>query len=351
MNDNYVSTLPEVIIRFLNYQSNVKNKSELTLDEYSLDLRLFFKFLVLTENNHSQKVSGDDIEKVDITGLTVDFFRKVTLDDGYRFLSYCKNVRNNKERARARKVSSIRTFFKYLKTNNYIDENPMINLDSPKLKKTLPKYLTVEESIKLLSCVDGPNRERDYCILTLFLNCGLRLSELVSINYTDIIYEDDIASVIITGKGNKERTVYLNNACLSAISVYMRVRPKDGVKDKNALFLSNRLTRISTKTVQHLVDVYLTKAGLEGKGLSVHKLRHTAATLMYQSGKVDILELKELLGHENLNTTQIYTHLKNDKLKDAVRANPLANFDASGSKKAFSSCLESESKDSDEQED
>lgn len=333
MNDNYISSLPEIIIRFLNYQSNVKNKSELTLDEYSLDLRLFCKFLVLTENNRKTKLSDDDFENIDITGLNIDFFKSITLDDAYRFLSYCKDVRKNKERARARKVSSIRTFFKYLKANNYIDDNPMINLDSPKLKKTLPKYLTVEESIKLLSSVDGPNRERDYCILTLFLNCGLRLSELVSINYTDIVYGDDIASVIITGKGNKERTVYLNNACVSAISVYMRVRPKDGVKDRKALFLSNRLTRISTKTVQHLVDVYLEKAGLSGKGLSVHKLRHTAATLMYQTGKVDLLELKEILGHENLNTTQIYTHLKNDKLKAAVKSNPLADFDASGHKK------------------
>ncbi len=328
MNDNYITTLPELVIRFLNYQSNVKNKSELTLDEYSLDLRLFFKFLVITENNHFRKFSDDELEETDITKLDIGFFRSVTLDDAYRFLSYCKNERKNQERARARKVSSIRTFFKYLKANNYIDENPMINLDSPRLKKSLPKYLTVEQAQQLLSCVTGPNKERDYCILVLFLNCGMRLSELVSVNYTDIIYEEDIAKIIIKGKGNKERTVYLNNACVSAISVYLRVRPKDGVKDKNALFLSNRLTRISTKTVQHLVDVYLDKAGLSGQGFSVHKLRHTAATLMYQTGKVDILELKELLGHENLNTTQIYTHLNNEKLKAAVKANPLSDFNA-----------------------
>ncbi len=318
--------MPAIVQRFFNYQSNVKNKSELTIDEYCLDLRLFFKFLVLTETKN--KFSADELDAVDITGLSEDYFKKITLDDAYRFLSYCKTFRNNQEKARARKVSSIRTFFKYLKMNNYIDDNPMINLDSPKLKKSLPKYLTIDQAQKLLQAVDGPHKERDYCILTLFLNCGLRLSELVSINYNSIRFNElsDTCSIVITGKGNKERTVYLNNACVAAINAYMRVRPKDGVIDRDALFLSNRRTRISNKTVQHLVDVYLEKAGLADMGFSVHKLRHTAATLMYQTGKVDVLELKEILGHENLNTTQIYTHLLDEKLKQAVDANPLANF-------------------------
>ncbi len=208
----------------------------------------------------------------------------------------------------------------------------MINLDSPKLKKSLPKYLTVDQAKKLLAVIDGPNRERDYCIITFFLNCGMRLSELVSIDYKKILISDDSATIIITGKGNKERTVYLNHACISALNAYMRVRPKDGVKDRNALFLSNRLTRISPKTVQHLVETYLEKAGLGGQGYSVHKLRHTAATLMYQTGNVDLLELKEILGHENLNTTQIYTHLLDSKLKAAVDANPLADISAAPSK-------------------
>lgn len=327
MNDNYKYSMPDLVQRFFNYQSNVKNKSELTIDEYCLDLRLFFKFLVISETKKS--FSQDELDNTDISGLNSDYFRNITLDDAYRFLSYCKNFRNNHEKARARKVSSIRTFFKYLKMNNYIDDNPMINLDSPKLKKSLPKYLTVEQAQALLRCVDGPNKERDYCILTLFLNCGLRLAELVSIDYNAIRFDEksDTCSIIITGKGNKERTVYLNKACVSSVNAYMRVRPKDGVVDKNALFLSNRKTRISPKTVQHLVDVYLEKAGLGALGYSVHKLRHTAATLMYQTGKVDVLELKEILGHENLNTTQIYTHLLNEKLKEAVDANPLAEFD------------------------
>lgn len=322
MNDNYVSSLPDLVIRFLNYQSNVKNKSELTLDEYSLDLRLFLKFLVASDKQ--SKFTADELDATDISFLSSEFFKSITLDDAYRFLSYCKSVRKNQEKARARKVSSIRTFFKYLQMNGYIEENPMINLDSPKLKKSLPKYLTIDQAKRLLESVEGIHKARDYCILTLFLNCGLRLSELVSINYNLIKYEEDnTGTVIITGKGNKERTVYLNPSCTASIRSYMNVRPKDGVKDKDALFLSNRLTRISAKTVQHLVDVYLDKAGLGGMGFSVHKLRHTAATLMYQTGKVDVLELKELLGHENLNTTQIYTHLNDNKLKNAVNLNPL----------------------------
>ena len=321
MNSNYKIGLPDRLMRFLNYQSTVKNKSELTIDEYCIDLRLFLKYLVLIK----QRLSGP-VEDVDIFGVDDAFLKAVTLDDAYQFLSYCKNDRGNQEKARARKVSSIRSFFKYLKMNNVIDENPMVNLDSPKLKKSLPKYLTVEQAKQLLSCIDGANRERDYCIITLFLNCGMRLSELVSLNYNAIRFTDDAATVVITGKGNKERTVYLNQACIAAINAYMRVRPKDGVIDKYALFLSNRLTRISPKTVQHLVDVYLEKAGLGGLGFSVHKLRHTAATLMYQSGNVDVMELKEILGHENLNTTQIYTHILNEQLKNAVDANPLADF-------------------------
>ncbi len=324
MNYNYLSTLPQDVVQFIYYQSNVKNKSELTLNEYCLDLRLFLRYLVIS--SEKKKFSDEDLDAVDITRLNSDFYKNITLNDAYRFLSYCKEIRGNKEKARARKSSAIRSFFKYLKVNAVIDDNPMISLDSPKLKKSLPKYLTVEQAQKLLMSVDGPNKERDYCILTLFMNCGFRLSELVSINYNAIKYTDDSASIVITGKGNKERTVYLNKACISAIKRYMNVRPKDGVKDKDALFLSNRLTRISTKTVQHLVDSYIEKAGLGGQGFSVHKLRHTAATLMYQTGKVDVLELKELLGHESLNTTQIYTHIVNEKVKEAVEANPLSDF-------------------------
>jgi site-specific recombinase XerD len=200
----------------------------------------------------------------------------------------------------------------------------MVNLEAPKIKKSLPKYLTLEQSTALLRAVDGKNKERDYCILTFFLNCGLHLAELVSINLSDF---SDEGTLRVVGKGNKERTIYINDSCIKALKSYMRVRPVDGVIDKNALFLSNQKKRISPKTVQHLVNVYLEKAGLGNSGFSVHKLRHTAATLMYQHGNVDVLLLKEILGHENLATTEIYTHVVNEQLRKAVDSNPLNNLD------------------------
>lgn len=263
----------------------------------------------------------DDAE-IDLSPIDISFIKKITLNDAYQFLIYCKNVRKNNDNTRARRVISIRRFFIYLTDNlGMLDYNPMKNLDIPKTKKALPKYLTLEEAEKLLSVVDGPYKERDYAIITLFLNCGMRLAELVSIDYNDIKAD---GSLVITGKGNKERTVYLNQACIDAITAYMRKRPNDGVKDR-ALFLSSRNQRISPKTVQHIVYTNLNKAGLGDRGLSVHKLRHTAATLMYQHGNVDVLLLKEILGHENLGTTEIYTHIANDATKKAIESNPLSN--------------------------
>lgn len=316
--------LPPLVRDFANHELAIKNKSELTVDEYVLDLTLFFRFLKLREAENSGS-PAPNFEKIDISELGIDFFKKITLADAYAFLSYCKSERDNDAAARARKTSSIRAFFRYLSVQQkLLDENPMQELETPKKKKAQPKYLTLEESLQLLSAVDGPYKERDYCILTLFLNCGLRLAELVSIDYTDI---KDNNTLVVTGKGNKERTVYLNEACIRAIKQYMAVRPVDKVKqkDKSALFLSSRYQRISPKTVQHMVYGYLDKCGLGDRGLSVHKLRHTAATLMYQHGHVDVLVLKEILGHENLGTTEIYTHLVDEQLKKASDANPLAN--------------------------
>ncbi len=316
---NY-SDLPPTLRDFLVYMDVIKNKSSLTISEYSSDLSLFFKFLKLYKGLVPSSTELDDVL---INDIDDNFIRDITLNDAYAFLSYCKNERSNKEAARARKVSSIRAFFKYVSTQKQIlDENPMQVLDSPKLKKALPKYLTLEQSVHLLNSVDGKYKERDYCILVFFLNCGLRLSELVGLNYNDI--RDD-GTMRVTGKGNKERTVYLNNACIDAYKRYMAVRPKDGIQfsDRNALFISSRLKRISPKTVQHIVYSTLESAGLEG--FSAHKLRHTAATLMYQHGNVDVLVLKDILGHENLGTTEIYTHIVDEQLKKASESNPLAN--------------------------
>lgn len=311
-------TLPQSVIEFLNYLSVVRSKSELTVLEYASDLRLFFRFMLVYRGIVAKDTEFD---KIDISFIDLDFIKTVKISDAYAFLSYCRSERKNDSASIARKVSSLRAFFKYLCVKmKQIPENPMEELESPKLKKALPKYLSLEESIQLLESIDGRDKERDYAIITLFLNCGLRLSELCSLNYSDIKTD---GTMTVTGKGNKERTIYLNEMCVNAVKEYMKVRPVDGVKDKHALFLSNRKSRISPKTVQHIVEKFIEKSGLGDRGYSTHKLRHTAATLMYQKGGVDVLLIKDILGHENLATTEIYTHIVDEQLKDAVSSNPL----------------------------
>ena len=268
-------------------------------------------------------------DQIDISKVDLSLIASVRLPDVYNFLYFTAHERQNHAASRSRKVSALRSFYKYLTVKtNQLSENPMAELDLPKQKKALPRYLNLEESIRLLQAVDGPNKARDYAIVTIFLNTGIRLSELCGINLSDI--RDN--QLRVTGKGNKERTVYLNDACLSALSEYRKVRPVEGVIDKNALFLSNRRTRISHQMVQNLVKKYIVKAGLDPEKYSVHKLRHTAATLMYRNG-VDVRVLQEVLGHENLGTTQIYTHLDNGQLEAASQANPLSHMHPSAREK------------------
>lgn len=311
------SELPDLVQQYLLYLEAIKGHSELSVIEYASDLRTFFRFMARHKGLVSKSAPDDE---TDISPIGIEFIKKITLNDAYAYLIYLKNERKNNETTRARRVISIRRFFVYLTDNlGLLGSNPMKNLDIPKTKKSLPKYLTLEEAERLLSVVDGPYKERDYAIITLFLNCGMRLAELVSIDYNDIKAD---GSLVIIGKGNKERVIYLNNACIRALADYMKKRPVDKVKDR-ALFLSSRNKRISPKTVQHIVYTNLDKAGLGDRGLSVHKLRHTAATLMYQYGNVDLLLLKEVLGHENLGTTEIYTHTTADAAKKAIASNPL----------------------------
>lgn len=313
---------PEVLRDFLTYCESIRGKSSRSVEEYYHDLSTFFKYIKLqrklTDTNDFNEIKIDDVD--------INLLKSVTLQDFHSFLVYCKNERNNGSAARARKASTLRIFFKYLHSHlGVLDSNPASLLETPNLKKSLPRYLTLDESIKLLSSVDGPNKERDYCILTLFLNCGMRLSELCGINLTDISAD---GALRLLGKGNKERIVYLNKACIDALNSYLRVRPREGIppSQANALFISRNKRRLSNKTVQHLVSTYLEKAGLSGQGFSTHKLRHTAATLMYQEGGVDIRVLKDILGHANLGTTQIYTHVANKQIEDAINSNPLANI-------------------------
>lgn len=314
-----IPSLPQLVISYLNYLGGTLNKSELTVLEYGSDLRMFFRFLKL----HKNLVPGDTkFSDIDISDIGKEFICSVTLEDAYAFLAYCRTKRNNSSNSRARKAVSIKRFYRYLEVQNVLTGKNMIAfLDSPKNKKSLPKYLTLQQSINLLKSVEGKNKERDFCIITLFLNCGLRLAELVSINISDISFDNNTLRVL--GKGNKERIVYLNQSTMEAITNYLAIRPRDNVIDRDALFISNRRTRISRESVQKMVEKYLNKIGLGNMGFSVHTLRHTAATLMYQHGNTDVLQIKSLLGHENLSTTEIYTHIYDDQVRAAVDNNPL----------------------------
>ena len=320
-----------VVERFLRYKLVIQGRSKKTVEEYGLDLRTFFRFLIAMRDGISQQ--DEEFNEISIACVDEAFIKTVKTIDILEFMAYTANARGNSAAARSRKLSALRMFFKYMTVSEKVIElNPAADIESPKKKKSLPKHLSVDESKDLLHSVvideESKNRDRDYCIITIFLNCGLRLSELVGINLSDI--DREMRSLRVVGKGNKERIVYLNEACKTALATYILVRARDITnirdKDKNALFLSRLGKRISVKTVQWLVYKYLDKAGLSYKHFSTHKLRHTAATLMYQEGGVDVLTLKEILGHSELNTTQIYTHVSDRRLAEAVDSHPLANI-------------------------
>ena len=314
---DYRTEAPPVLRDFLVYHETIQGHSRRTVDEYYLDLRNFFRFLKQSKHLVSPDVPMDNIS---IDDADLALVRDVTLTDIYSYMNYLSRDRGLNNTSRARKVATIRSFYKYL-TNKakLLETNPVQDLDSPRLKKSLPKYLNLEESMDLLDSVDGKNAVRDYCILTLFLNCGLRISELVGLNKTDIRGDQ----LRVLGKGNKERMLYLNDACQRSLEDWLTQRDVIAPADQNALFvtLQNR-RRISTAAVHKLVKKHLTAAGLDSTQYSSHKLRHTAATLMLQNG-VDVRTLQEVLGHDHLNTTQIYTHVDNEDLRTAARANPL----------------------------
>lgn len=313
--------MPPVLKDFLSYMQNIKAKSTNTILVYFYDLRVFFRFMKLHKDFVDKDIDFNDIQ---INDIDIPFIRTITLSDLYAFMAYVSNNRDNSSYARARKVACIKSFFKYITFKaKLIDKNPAAELESPKILKRLPRYLNIEESKQLLNSVEGTFSERDYAIITIFLNCGLRLSELVGINLNNI----KGSTLTVIGKGDKERSVPLNNACINAINAYLEVRPANALKDRNALFLSKQRRRISKESVQKIVKKYIKAAGLDPERYSTHKLRHTAATLMYKYGNVDIRALQELLGHESISTTQIYTHLDSKELKNAVDSNPLANFD------------------------
>lgn len=313
--------MPSVLSDYLSYMQTIRGKSPNTILSYFYDLRVFFRFMKIHKKCEN---TDSDFNNINIADIELSFVKNITLSDLYAFMAFVSNNRDNASYSRARKVACLKSFFKYLSVKaKLIDFNPASEFESPKILKRLPRYLNIEESKQLLTSVEGIHLERDLTIITMFLNCGLRLSELVGINLNNI--KGNTLTVI--GKGDKERGIPLNNACIKALEDYMKVRPTNAVKDRNALFISDQKRRISKESVQKIVKKYIKAAGLDPERYSTHKLRHTAATLMYKYGNVDIRALQELLGHESISTTQIYTHLDSKQLKNAVDSNPLANFD------------------------
>lgn len=310
--------VPAVVIRYLKYLETILNRSPRTVNAYYIDLRGFFRFLL----GFRTKADGS-WDELDVRELDLAFIRATTQEELYEYLYYLTNEKENKPAARARKLAAVKGLFRYLtRKENLLTYDPAEDIATPSIKRALPKYLSLEESYELLKNIQSDFFERDFCILTLFLNCGMRLTELVTINLSD--FKED--TIRIVGKGNKERLVYLNAACQAALRRYCDARaalPK--LADKQALFVSARTgKRLSNRRVEQIVERCLQTAGLAGKGYSPHKLRHTAATLMYRHGDVDMLALKEILGHEHVSTTEIYTHINTQKLKDAVSASPLS---------------------------
>ncbi len=322
-----IREFPELLREFASYKQGIQGCSPKTVTEYLTDLRMFCRYLIVTRAG--QKPCDELLKETSFAHLDLAFFKSVTTVEIYEFIYYAGEGRGNENCAKSRKLCAVRMFYKYLTVKRGLLENsPAANIESPKQKRSLPKHLSVDESVALLTAVQedtsSGTRPRDYAILTLFLNCGLRLSELAGLSFSDL--DPELRSMRVIGKGAKERVVYLNDACRDALTVYIPLRrtmvPKPA--DKDALFLSGQGRRISVKTVQWMVKKYLTAAGLEYKHYSTHKLRHTAATLMYQTGRVDIRVLKDILGHEQLTTTQIYTHVSDKGMEDAMAENPLA---------------------------
>lgn len=339
MNDKYENA-PKLLKDYLVYLQLVKNRSELTVLNYYTDLRSFFRYYKIRNGRASN--DPDEFKNISITDITEEDIKSVDLMIAQDFLIFTKSEKDNHPQARYRKGVALRQFFKYLTNNKGLFEvSPLANLELPSPKPALPKYLTLDESVEMLRSVNTPDQKRDYCIITFFLNCGVRLSELVGINVSDIRKSREssgreVWTLKVLGKGSKERIVYLNDACVNAYLDYIDPAETDNEKRSaagdrdmtaktDALFLSRRNTRISNRRVQQIVEECLRSCGLDNRGLSVHKLRHTAATLMYQNG-VDVRVLKEILGHENLNTTQIYTHISNEQMETAMNKNPLSDL-------------------------
>ncbi len=321
MKQEYYDDCPYYLEDFLTNMRIIRNRADRTEEAYYLDIRSFLRYLKL---KHRDVPDGTDWGDIGIADVPIEYIESFTLNDAHVYLRFLKDKRGNETATRARKCSALKQFYIYLhKRAKLIAEDPMVDLELPSVKNKLPKFLSLEDSNRLLDSIDSKNKSRDYCIILLFLNCGMRLSELVALNFAD--YSRENQTLRLFGKGSKERVIYLNESCIEALDDYIENhRPNETAKDKNAIFLSANKTRINKRRVQQIVEESLQRAGLANLGITTHKLRHTAATLMYQYGGVDTLVLKEQLGHKSVGTTEIYTHLSNDNLREAANANPLA---------------------------
>lgn len=322
MNLDQINDAPDILMEFLEYHSTVRGHSDKTVAGYYLDLKILFRFI---KRRRHLVPAETPFNEIDISDVDIDFIKSIRTEELYRYQSFSPEMsgsnRSLSAASRCRRTSSVKSFYNYLTVKRHLlDFNICQELDMPKRPNLLPRYLEEAECERLLSVCDGPFALRDYCILMLFMSCGMRVSELVSLNVSDI-YDDHLK---VVGKGNKERMIYFAQGCREAIDDYLAVRDPENIvpEDRNALFISRDHRRISVRGVQKMVDKKLLQAGLDASRYSPHKLRHTAATLMLKNG-VDTRALQEVLGHSNLNTTQIYTHLDNAALHEAAMANPI----------------------------
>ena len=326
LKDEYKKDCPQYLRDYLTYVRVVRNHTERTEEGYYIDLRTFLRYLKI---HNGDVPEGTDFEDIKIADVPISYLENFTLMGAYEYMNFLIDDRKNSNAARSRKTSSLRQFYEFLANKAMlISKNPIERLEHPKALQTLPKFLELDQSKQLLSSVESNNQKRDYCIITLFLNCGMRLSELVGLNIND--YSESARTLRVFGKGQKERIIYINDACINALNEYLAVRPNSAV-EPNAIFISshaNHLTRLTARRVQRIVEDQLRRAGLGNLGLSTHKLRHTAATLMYEYGGVDPMVLKDVLGHKSVATTQIYTHLSDSDRKKAAENSPLADFKA-----------------------
>lgn len=313
---------PSYLHDYLNYLSVIENFSDNTIVSYYLQIRMFLRFIQC--RNAGGEIDRVRLEQTKIANISLSSIEQLVPEDIYDYLAFAATKLQNESGARSLKLTALRSFFGYLvKVACILPYDITVDIVSPKKTHTVPRYLSLDEAYKMLDTVDGPYAARDFCILLLLVTCGMRVSELVKLDLDDI--RDD--KLRLQGKGRKERFVYLNDACLNATTAYLRERATYPIiTDKNAMFISrNKGSRISVRRVQQIVEKALRKAGLAGKGLSTHKLRHTAATLMYQSGAANVLELKEILGHTSISTTELYTHVDDEQLRQAMKHSPFAD--------------------------